>query len=163
MIEEYANVAQFKTKSMSADTSPSKKLKWRIRLSLLCSAVFVAATIIVCYNHVIEEWRDNYRAAWVADLVIDFLRMNDRWPKDWSELYPAYEGKIKRQGQPWSFEELQQRVCLKFDVQPGDLDTGYISLKSGAIPGLRGQHPDEKIKNFIIRSSEMKLQKEKVK
>ncbi|MEX2308221.1 MAG: hypothetical protein WD738_11540 [Pirellulales bacterium] len=69
-----------------------------------------------------EGVRNAYAVWWVADMVVEHLKANNgAWPRNWDELRDDYQTCVERSGQPWSFEELQNRVAIDWRADPSQL------------------------------------------
>ena len=96
-----------------------KPRKIIVRVAIIAIVGILGGLVYFAFSfyHYISEYIPNaYAQEWVAGMVIDYLRQNDdRWPQSWEDLRPVYEQHTKKT-QPWSFEELQSRVVIEWDV-----------------------------------------------
>jgi hypothetical protein len=69
-----------------------------------------------------ESIHNSYAVWWVADMVVEHLQANSgKWPEGWEDLRDDYQTCVKRSGQPWTFEELSQRVIIDWHADPQQL------------------------------------------
>ena len=133
------------------------------RIIIVIVAVLLAASIFVAYS-VNRTIRTSYAVWWVADMVIVHLETNDgKWPTGWDELRDDYDICVTRSGQPWTFEELQKRVHVDFDVNTCDLvesargktvpEFRVIYASDGSNAHWSGQEPNTKLLDYFNDST----------
>lgn len=88
----------------------------------------VVAVALLAYRRFDSKVRNAYAQWWVADMVTLHLDANDqRWPGSWDDLRDDYAACVRRSGEPWTFDELRDRVVVDWNV-----DTQSLSLASSS-------------------------------
>lgn len=129
------------------------------RIIVIVVALIVIAVLCIAYN-VNQTIRDSYAVWWVSDMVIEHLRLNDdTWPTGWNDLRDDYETCVERSGQPWTFEELRNRVTIEFDANVSELkdrsrgreqpDFSVIWLSDGSDSHWTGHEPNTKLLQYF--------------
>lgn len=93
------------------------------RESIVWSAI-TALLLLSSYSlyRVHEAVLNSYAVWWVADMVVEHLKANDgQWPADWDDLRKDYRTCVAQSGQPWTFDQLSERVVVDWDVRPDKL------------------------------------------
>ena len=98
---------------MTSDRQRSKAAPW-LKGVLICLGVFVLLGWALV--HSFETTIDRHYAEWeVAELVVEHVRAEGEWPKDWSGLQPYYDPEHSRvSGYPFSY--LEKGVNLDFSL-----------------------------------------------
>ena len=82
--------------------------------------------------------RNSYAVWWAADMAIEHLRENEnQWPRTWDDLRDDYAACVSRSGQPWTFDEIRQRVTIDFDVNTVDLLDGSKGMETPKFSVIR--------------------------
>ena len=108
---------------------------------------------------------NSYAVWWAADMVIEHLKANDnQWPQNWDELRDDYDTCVKRSGQPWTFNEIRQRVTIDFDTDADELlekarglnqpNFSVIRLSDGTDSHWSGHEPNTIILKYLNRTPE---------
>lgn len=116
-------------------------MKFNVHRAIVGLVVALTAVgLIVAYN-VDRTIRNAYAVWWVADMVIIHLESNEnRWPTSWDELRDDYEICVSRSGQPWTFEELRNRVEIDFDIVTDKL---MESARGKSVPNFPVIYPSD--------------------
>lgn len=129
------------------------------RTVILVTAIIVVIGVYTVYN-VNQTIRNSYAVWWVADMVIEHLKSNDNnWPVDWNDLRDDFQVCVERSGQPWTFDELQNRVTVDFDINGPKLKDSaqglakpnfcVIWLTDGTDSHWASREPNTKILNYF--------------
>ncbi len=132
----------------------------KILLVLAIAAVVGLTVGGIMFHRAMEATRDAYAVWWVAGMVVEHLDANDNnWPTGWSDLQDDYQTCIARSGQPWTFEELRERVEIDWSTDPDDLlaksragePIRVIRLRNGKNTHWDGLQPNEIVLNYLTR------------
>jgi hypothetical protein len=119
-------------------------------LAVIGSAVFAVLTVFTLRS-VVALPSDAYAADWTAVFVIEHLKSSDNlWPGSWDDLHDEFDRMAEPTHYAWTFDELQQRVDLRFDVtaqqvQNADPPLVVFQLTSGRMVSYNGDS------NLLIR------------
>jgi hypothetical protein len=153
------------TAGQRVDPAPAWRPPALLRHLIRAAVVGLVAVAAYCaysvHRYVTETVPNAYAAEWVGGIVVDHLRQNgDRWPRSWDDLRPVYEQHASQSGQPWSFEELQSRVVIRWDVDverlrregnpDGNRHYPVISLRDGSTTHWVGFEPNEMVYRYLI-------------
>jgi hypothetical protein len=109
-----------------------------VRIVPILLIVGVAAGVgfgIWMVGHMSAVIRNSYAVWWVADMVVEHMKANgDEWPNGWDDLHDDYQTCVNRAGQPWTFEELSNRVRVDWSANPMELRK---ALRESAKPRFR--------------------------
>jgi hypothetical protein len=122
-------------------------------LLISCGAVYLLRRTETTIN-------DAYAVEWAADMVIEYMKSHDgAWPRSWDDLREPYKACAQRVGEPWTFEQLRDRVDVNWDVDPVRLanapDIGaeppfvVIWLRSGSGSHWEAHEPNRKILDYL--------------
>jgi hypothetical protein len=98
---------------------------------------------------------DSYALEWVGDLVLEYMNTHgDRWPKSWDDLNEPFK---RHDGQPAHFEDLQRRVEVDWNADPGELAKTpdgakpfrVIWLKDGGDWYWSGYEPNRRVWEYL--------------
>lgn len=93
---------------------------------VVCIAVIALVTMariyllpfaIVCF----PSPQDAYATDWTSIFVIDHIRTSGEWPSRWEDLRDEFDRLAPESHYAWTFEELQGRVWIDFDVDLDDV------------------------------------------
>lgn len=128
----------------------------------LAVAVFACMLAIVFYlSHLGSSIRDMYAVWWVGDMIVLHLeKTEDHWPRCWDDLKDDYDTCVARAGQPWTFQELRDRVEIDWKanvddlraVPPdssGDVPFRVVRLRSGRKGYWAGREPNRMIHRYL--------------
>ena len=97
-------------------------------------AIVAIAMVVLplIWSYLNLDWVDDGYALWgAADMVVKYLEEHEgRWPRGWDDLKPYFDAGGGRVG-GWSFEEYQDHVSIRWDVDPAELE---IAAKANAGP-----------------------------
>ena len=136
----------------------------RLLVPVLAVAAVVVGWIAYDTNRAI---RNSYAQWWAADMVAKHLEANDnKWPRSWDELRDDYEACVAKSGQPWTFDEIQRRVIIDFNVQTDSLieisretnepDLNVIRAADGTKYNWQEREPNTIIFNYLTGQSEQR-------
>lgn len=134
-----------------------KSTKAWLLLGIAASLLLAMAVAWFAIRSTLESYHalpDAYASDWTAIFVIDHLRTSDgAWPKDWSDLKDEFDRMAEPNHYAWTFEELQQRVDIRFDVDPQELRDAdppleVIRLTSGRRVSFDGD-PNLLIRDYL--------------
>lgn len=119
----------------------------------------VAATGWFYANRVNRTIRGSYAVWWAADMCIEHLEANGgTWPRSWDDLRDDYQTCVNRSGQPWTFDEIRERVEIDWDADPQQLleqssnesaDVRVIWLRDGTVAYWQGREPNQIILDYL--------------
>ena len=125
--------------------------------------IAITAVILgyVVYVQIAEISRDSYAQWRVADILIDHMERNGgAWPQNWENLRESYDIVAGHSGQAWSFDELQKRVAIQFDANPGELQRvskipdkppfTVIYLRNGKQHWWSGHEPNSMVLDYLL-------------
>jgi hypothetical protein len=95
-------------------------------------------------------------------MLIDYMERNGgKWPRNWEDLREPYEICAGRSGPTWSFDELQERVGIRFDANPAELAQAsgvgdqppfhVVYLNNGKQHWWAGQEPNSMILRYLVK------------
>jgi len=88
----------------------------------ICFGIAVALVAIYVFWSANKTMRNAYATWWAADMVVAHLQKNrDQWPKSWSDLRDDYEECVQTSGEPWTFDEIRNRVYIDFSATTDQL------------------------------------------
>ena len=99
--------------------------------------------------------RDAYASDWTAELIIEHLKSSgNKWPSEWKDLEDEYVSFENQQGYPFSFDELQRLVSVRWDsnaaaVATSDPPLKVIILNSGSRSHFEGSEPNKRIRDYL--------------
>lgn len=120
-----------------------------------------AAYGIYCAHRVVTVVVPNaYAADWSAAMVIEYLETHEnKWPNSWEDLREPYETLAAPQNYPWSFDELQRRIVIDWDVDVESLQNAastqtqpmlrMIWLSDGSETHWQGAEPNQRIIDYF--------------
>lgn len=125
-----------------------------LALLLVAAGAYVAFSVYRTVNTTIPN---AYALEDVASMVVYYLHHNDdQWPRSWDDLQPIYDEHVAKYN-AWSFEELQSRVIVRWDVDvervrqlsapPEDL----ISLRDGRDDHWLGSEPNTMVYEYLTQ------------
>lgn len=133
-----------------------RRLVWKIGLcSLLVAMVCGIAFAWIRFLELVTIPSDAYASDWTAVFVIEHLKSSDdSWPTDWEDLRDEFDRLAEPSQYAWTFNELQDRVDLRFDVtaeQVRDSKTrlAVFALTSGREVWYNGD-PNKLIKHYLL-------------
>ena len=109
--------------------------------------------------------RNSYAVWWAADMVTEHLKANNNeWPVNWDDLRDDYETCVERSGQPWTFDEIRQRVTIDFKVTTDELlenvrgltepNFSVIRLSDGTDSHWQDREPNVIIYKYLTETTE---------
>jgi len=135
-----------------------KRFSKLAKRTLLAAFVACVAWAFFAYRSMDATIRNAYAQWWVADMVTLHLEANDEsWPNSWDELRDDYETSVKTSGRPWSFEELNQRVVVNWNVDTtklkkivaDGLDFRVIWLRDGTTSYWKSSEANQIIRDYL--------------
>lgn len=138
--------------------------KRKIVLLIVSAIVAIGGYVGYTVLHIASQSvRDSYAVEWVAGMVIDHMKAHDgAWPASWEDLKDDYESATKEVGQPWTFEELRNRVDVDWSADPNKLlqatprEDGppfhVIWLRDGSHVSWQGYEPNGMILRYLKAS-----------
>jgi len=99
----------------------------RITVRRMIAAVAVVAVLLVLLPIVwellsLDAVDDAYALRGAGEMVVHYMEDHDgRWPRGWADLKPYFDCGGGRVG-GWSFAKYQQRVIIRWDVNPASLE-----------------------------------------
>lgn len=118
--------------------------------------MLVASGILLIWS-INNTVRNAYCQEWVANMIIEHLiAQQNRWPQSWDDLRDDYESCVARSGRHWTFEELQDRVGVDWDVIVEELKATNVSPHEPPFrvvwptKGLEGDHWESREPNRLI-------------
>jgi|GEM_PF-3497793 len=122
------------TAPFATDFSRSSIVPRRLLRAGLLTGVFALGLLIYSgWEYVSRTIPELYAQEWVADLLITHMRLNDgQWPASWDDLEEAFQINAARAGQPWTFDDLRERVAIDFSADPNELARSV--LQDGKVP-----------------------------
>lgn len=118
-------------------------------LPLIGGALYLIGSIVA-----LGDLPDAYASDWTAVFVIEHLKSSDgTWPASWEELRDEFDRLAAPEHYAWSFEALQERVDLRFDVTAAEVRDSepplvVLRLKSGKQVRF-GDDPNLKIRECL--------------
>jgi hypothetical protein len=106
------------------------------------------------------NWIDDSYALWGAgEMVVRYMEDHEgHWPRGWADLKPYFDSGGGRVGS-WSFAKYQQRVVIRWHVDPARLEneakssprpTFRVISASGLFPGRIGENdPNEILYRYL--------------
>lgn len=105
---------------MESDRRKSRSCSCALVSVLLLAGVCVA--IAAVYNALQEGIRDVYAGLQVGNVIIEHMETNaGAWPGNWEDLRESHATVYARGNNSESFDSLQTRVEIDFDVDPAKL------------------------------------------
>lgn len=125
-----------------------------IALSALLFVVIGGGVTYFVLRNVERVVKNAYAVWWVADMVVEHMKSNqNRWPRNWDDLREPYAALAQRSGQPWTFDELRERVVVDWKANPKSLakenSFRVIWLKDGTSSHYEGCEPNEIVRRYL--------------
>ena len=161
MVQEHGST-EFRSINCYAEIAEFSMKRWKIIVIVV--SVLLVGGIVHVVRRIREMPQNAYAQEWVGGIVVDYLRQNDdRWPRSWEDLRPIYEQHVEEVGnRPWTFEELQSRVVVQWDVdvtqlrKASSVDAGppfsVIRLRDGTNTHWSGFEPNEMVRQYLIKT-----------
>ncbi len=122
-------------------------------LALLVAGSVIAFSVIQVRS-LVGLPSDAYASDWCAIFVIEHLKSTEnRWPTGWDELRDEFDRMAEPSHYAWTFQELQDRVDLDFDVtadhvREADPPLTVFELSSGRKVSYNGD-PNKLIRHYL--------------
>lgn len=99
----------------------SRCLKRVTVISIAAALILVPCAYVFFFIRSLNTFPDAYASDWTSTFLIDHLRTSGSWPTGWDDLRDEYDGLANASHYAWTFEELQARVWLDFDVDLAEI------------------------------------------
>lgn len=137
--------------------------RFGLRTLLVLIAVFACVLGLGVYvvRSIDSSVRNMYAVWWVGDMIVMHLEKNeDRWPESWDDLRDDYDACVEEAGQPWTFQELRNRVEIDWNADPealralppdenGDAPFRVVRLRDGSEAYYVGREPNRMIHRYL--------------
>lgn len=130
----------------------------RRNLTIVGVTAIAVLAVVAAANYALKSVNNlvlnAYASDWTARFVIEHLKANDcRWPTGWDDLREEYDTLAEPSHYAWTFNELQERVVLDWDVDieaivNADPPVTVFRLADGGTANYNGD-PNVRIRDFV--------------